>query len=65
MQAHQDFDYKNNVFEHPELSRIIGEPNTATLITLQAEVRDNAQAVQTDLGGGVNGHLGLVCSTEV
>ena len=38
-----DIDYKNNFFEHPELTRIAGEPSTATLITLQAEIRDNAQ----------------------
>ena len=62
MNAPQDIDYKNNLFEHPELTRIIGEPTTATLITLQAEVRDNAQAVQSDLGGGQHGHLGLVCT---
>ena len=59
-----DIDYKNNLFEHPELSRIIGEPTTATLITLLAEVRDNAGSVQTDLGGGAHGHLSLVCNAE-
>ena len=58
---HGEIDYKNNLFEHPELSRIIGEPTTASLITLLAEVRDNAGSVQTDLGGGSHGHLGLVC----
>ena len=35
-----DIDYKNNFFEHPELTRIVGEPSTAMLITLQAEIRD-------------------------
>ena len=50
------------MFEHPDLSCIIGEPTTTTLITLLAEVRDNAGSVQTDLGGGAHGHLGLVCS---
>ena len=59
-----DIDYKNNFFEHPELTRIVGEPSTATLITLQAEIRDNAQSVQSDLGGGEHGHLGLVCTPE-
>ena len=59
-----DIDYKNNVFEHPELSRIIGEPTTASLITLLAEVRDNAGSVQTDLGGGDHSHLGLVCTPQ-
>ena len=60
----QDINYKNNLFEHPELTRIVGEPTTATLITLQAEISDNAQSVQSDLGDCANGHLGLVCSVE-
>ena len=58
--SHGEIDYKNNLFDHPELSRIIGEPTTASLITLLAEVRDNAGSVQTELGGGSHGHLGLV-----
>ena len=60
--THGDINYKNNLFNHPELSRIIGEPTTALLITLLAEVRDNAGSIQTDLGGGAHGHLGLVCT---
>ena len=44
-----DIDYKTNLFEHPELTRIIGEPTMASLITLLAEVWDNAGSVQTDL----------------
>ena len=59
-----DIDYKNNLFEHPDLTRIVGKPNTATLITLQTEIRDNMQSVQTNLGGGAHGHLGLICSLE-
>ena len=62
MTTTNDIDYKNNVFEHPDLTRIVGEPTTASLITLQAEIRDNAQSVQTVLGGGEHGHLGLVCT---
>ena len=60
-----DVDYKNNQFEYPELTRIIGEPSTATLIVLLKEVRSNASSVHTDLGGGEDGHLGLVCTPEV
>ena len=52
------------MFEYPELSRIIGEPTTASLITLLAEVRDNTGSVQTDLEGGAHGHLGLVCTAQ-
>ena len=59
-----DIDFKNNLFKHPELTRIIGEPTTVSLITLLAEVRDNAGSVQTELGGGANGHLGLVCNPD-
>ena len=57
-----DIDYKNNQFEYTELTRIIGEPTTATLIVLLKEVRANASSVHTDLGGGEDGHLGLVCA---
>ena len=61
--AYENIDYKNNIFEYPELTRIIGEPTTASLITLLNEVKTNAQAVHTTLGGGAHGHLGLVCSS--
>ena len=60
----KDIDFKNNIFEYPDLTRIIGEPTTATLITLWNEVKANAQAVHCTLGGGDHGHLGLVCSSE-
>ena len=51
-----DIDYKNNFFEHTKLTRIVGEPSTTTLNTLQAEIRDNAKSGQSDLGGGEHGH---------
>ncbi len=57
-----DIDYKNHVFEFPELTRRIGKPATATLITLLNEVKSNAMSVHSDLGGGENGYLGLVAS---
>ena len=56
----QDPDYKNNFFQHPELTRIHGEPTTAALIILRNEVKANAMTVSTTLGGGAQGHLGLV-----
>ena len=31
------------------------------LLTLQV---DNVQSIQSDLGGGANGHYGLVCTME-
>ena len=57
-----DTDYKNHVFEFLELSRIVGEPSTATLITLLNKVKSNAMLVHSDLGGGENSHLDLVVS---
>ena len=56
----QDVDYKNNIFESAELTRVHGEPNTSTLLNLRNEIRSNAQSVHTTLGGGKYGHLGLV-----
>ena len=52
------------MFGHPELSRIIGEPTTASLITFLAEERDNAGSAQTELGEGAHGHLRLVCDPD-
>ena len=62
----KDIDYKNKIFEYTEdLTRIIGEPTiVALLITLRNEVKANAQAVHSILGGGDHGHLGLICSPE-
>ena len=60
-----DQDYKNNCFEYPELTKIHGEPTTGTLLTLRNEVKANAQTVNTVLGGGAHGHLGLVCTPAV
>ena len=65
MSLGQDIDYKNNQFEYPELTRIIGEPTTATLIVILKEVHANALSVHLDLGGGKDGHLGLVYNPEV
>ena len=55
-----DVDYKNNIFEYPQLTRLRGEPTTSFLMTLENEIEANAQSVMTTLGGGNNGHLGLV-----
>lgn len=58
----QDIDYKNNYFEYPELSRIHGEPSMTSLLVMRNEIRSNAMSVQTTLGGGKMGYLGLVCN---
>eukprot|EP00957_Ditylum_brightwellii_P054380 4120126-Ditylum_brightwellii.AAC.1 len=59
-----DIDYKNNCFEFPELSRIQVEPTTSALLILCNRVQSNAQFIDSTLGGGANGHLGLVCDTS-
>eukprot|EP00957_Ditylum_brightwellii_P169216 12879958-Ditylum_brightwellii.AAC.1 len=60
-----NIDYKNNYFEYQELTPIQGEPTTAALLNLCSKVRSNVQSVDTMLGGGANGHLGLVCDTAI
>ena len=57
-------DYKNTVFEKPELTHIHGEPTMANLFTLRNELQTNAQAVSTMLGEGKYGHLGLVMTPQ-
>ena len=53
-------DIKQTYFDYPELTKILGKPTLAALIKLQNELKANAQAVPTTLGGGANEHLGLV-----
>ena len=57
-------DLKQTFFDYPELSKIAGEPTLGSLMTLRNELKANAQSVATTLGGGANGHLGLVLSAE-
>ena len=51
---------KQTFFDYPKLSKISGEPTLGSLMTLGNELKANAQSVTTTLGGGANGHLGLV-----
>ena len=53
--------FKNNIFECPDLTRINGESTTANLKTLQNDAKANVQAVNSKLGGGEHGHVALVC----
>ena len=50
------------MFAHRTLTRIQGEPSFSTLSLLAREIRANAMAVHSTLGGGAHGHLGLVLS---
>ena len=53
-----NIDYIDNYFQIPTLTRVHGEPNFYTLKTLKNELKANASAVTSTLGGGVHGHLG-------
>ena len=55
--SYEDIDYKNNIFNYPDLALIIGEPTTATRITLHNKVKADSQPVHTTLDSGENGHL--------
>ena len=53
-------DFKNTYFQHPSLTPVRGEPTYEALLKLHQELKANANAVPTTLGGGRHGHLGLV-----
>ena len=53
-------DYITTYFEHPTLAKIHGEPNYELLRKMKNELMRNAASVPSDLGGGANGHLGLL-----
>ena len=55
--------YRDNYFQHTDLTPIRGEPTNETLKTLVNEIKENAQTVHSTLVGGANGHLGLVLTT--
>eukprot|EP00957_Ditylum_brightwellii_P011572 874674-Ditylum_brightwellii.AAC.1 len=65
MTTNQDIDYKNNCFEYLELSKFHDEPTTSALLILCNEVQSNTQSINTILGGGANGHLGLICNASM
>ena len=57
---HGLIDYRSTFFDYPTLTKISGEPTLGALMTLRNELKANAQSVETTLGGGAHGHLGLV-----
>jgi hypothetical protein len=60
MSTSSAINYRETFFEFPTLTSIHGEPTYESLKTLQEELKANAQAVYSSLGGGAHGHLGLV-----
>jgi hypothetical protein len=49
-------------FPHPILPTVKGEPDYQTIHAIQKLLQANARAIDTHLGGGALGHLGLVVS---
>jgi hypothetical protein len=54
--------YRETYFQHPSLTKITGDPTYTDLARLEKEIKANGKPVHSALGGGNQGHLGLVCS---
>ena len=52
--------YRETYFQHADLTPIRGKPKNDSLKILIHELSANAQTVHSNLGGGANGHLGLI-----
>jgi hypothetical protein len=53
---------KDTCFQHKVLTKIHGEPTCESLQNTSTELKANASSVPSTLGGGQNGHLGLLLS---
>jgi hypothetical protein len=50
------------IFPHPILPTFQGEPDYQTMHAIRKLLQANARAIDTHLGGGALGHLGLIVS---
>lgn len=50
----------NDRFEYPVLTQVSGSINFKNLNQLKNKLKTNASSIQSDLGGGLNGHLGMI-----
>ena len=57
-------DYAASYFKYKTPTPIPGAPSNKTLKRLKRELRANASSVESDLGGGDHGYLGLVLTDE-
>jgi hypothetical protein len=60
MPSYSPIDYATPYFPTLVIPKIVGQPNFENLRTLKKALKANAASVQSDLGGGLYGHLGLV-----
>jgi hypothetical protein len=49
-------------FPHPILPTVQGEPDYQTIHAIRKSLQENSRAIDTHLGGGTLGHLGLIVS---
>jgi hypothetical protein len=49
-------------FPHPELLTVQGKPDYQTIHAIRKSLQANSRAIDTHLGGGTLGHLGLIVS---
>jgi hypothetical protein len=49
-------------FPHPVLPTFQGEPDYQTIHAIRKSLQANSRAIDTNLGGGTLGHLGLIVS---
>ena len=52
--------YQETFFPKPDLTRILGIPTYNSLHQMQLELNSNALCIQSNLGGGTYGHLGIL-----
>jgi len=52
------------MFPHPTLTPLVGKPTNSTLKKLKKQIYANARAVHSTRGGGTNGHLACVMTTQ-
>jgi hypothetical protein len=55
-------EYVISFFPHPFLPSVTGEPGYHTLHEIRKMLRANARSIDTHLGGGAFGHLGVIFS---
>ena len=55
-----NIDYRTTNFEFPVLTKISGQPNYPLLKIVKNELKANGASVSSNLGGGSNGHAGLI-----
>jgi phage gp36-like protein len=49
-------------FPHPILPTVQGEPDYQTICAIRKSLQENSRAIDTHLGGGTMGHLGIIVS---